>query len=255
MRGRGGCAASGTSRSRSRSISDDLVIRPNGFRASCSTSSTERVIFRSRSTGWYASVLTPTAMTSGTYDALPSACLSSAAALTFANSRVSKSRPGDRAEVAVRGAREAVDAAVLATAVRVERDAERDVGRRVPRQDRLRVLLGDRGLQRHQVVDRGFDVRPGPPVVEALADVDLVTTPDIGDRPAAPGGLRRECQRPFDRLVRFAHRRVVRIRTVDRQVASALVCTSWHPPTFHFLSGCRFIVNSARQTRPSPSTS
>ena len=48
---RSSCAIAAT-RSRSRSISDDLVTSPNGWRAAASTSRTPRVIFSSRSMGW-----------------------------------------------------------------------------------------------------------------------------------------------------------------------------------------------------------
>jgi len=46
-------------RSRSRSISDALVMIENGCEDSASTSITERVIPRRRSAGWYASVADP----------------------------------------------------------------------------------------------------------------------------------------------------------------------------------------------------
>src|SRR6185369_15385992 len=58
----------------------------------------------------------------------------------------------------------AVDAAVLAAAVRVDRAVEADVGRVVARNDRARALDGDLGLE--------LALRPlvrGPAVVERLA--------------------------------------------------------------------------------------
>src|SRR5713226_6035432 len=61
-------------------------------------------------------------------------------------------------------ARVAVDAAVLAAAVRVDRLLEADVGRVVARDNRARALLGDRGLEQARVLLLG-----SPAVVERLA--------------------------------------------------------------------------------------
>src|SRR5712692_1762951 len=67
-------------------------------------------------------------------------------------------------EVGMARAGVAVDAAVLAAAVRVDRLLEADVGRVVARDDRARALLGDRGLERALVLLLGR-----PAVVEWLA--------------------------------------------------------------------------------------
>ena len=52
-------------------------------------------------------------------------------------------QPGRQVQIAVRGARVAVDAAVFATAVRVDREIKADVGRVVARQDAACVFLED----------------------------------------------------------------------------------------------------------------
>src|SRR5687767_7753263 len=59
----------------------------------------------------------------------------------------------------MRGPRETIDAAMLATAVRVHRLAEADVGRIVAADDAARAFLGDLGVQLRQRIGLAFDVR------------------------------------------------------------------------------------------------
>ena len=63
---------------------------PTGWLHSSSTSRIPRVIRNSRSTGWYGSVLDPSAIDSQQCDGRASSARSSSAAFTFAKSRVSK---------------------------------------------------------------------------------------------------------------------------------------------------------------------
>ena len=89
--------------------------------------------------------------------------------------------PGREAHVRVGRAREAVDAAVLAAAIRIDRAVEADVGRVVARDDLARPLLGHRRLERRQLLDRA------PAVVERDARGRLVAARGVRQRsPAAP---------------------------------------------------------------------
>ncbi len=65
---------------------------------------------------------------------------------------VSKSRPGEQAEIGVGRPGEAVDAAVLAAAIGVDRAVEGDVGRGVARDDGARGVVRQRRAQRRQLV-------------------------------------------------------------------------------------------------------
>ncbi|MCY1360082.1 hypothetical protein D9M69_466900 [compost metagenome] len=79
---------------------------------------------------------------------------------------------GREVQVAVRGPRKAVDAAVLAAAVRIERTVEGDVGRLVAAEHRLHVLEAHLGGQRQQPGGLGFAVfQRAPAVVEGVAFV------------------------------------------------------------------------------------
>src|SRR4029079_1818399 len=80
---------------------------------------------------------------------------------------------GREVEVAVRRPREAVDAAVLAAAIGVDREVEVDVGRVVRREDRLDALLDDFGPRRERDL-LGKLVERAPAVVEVLARVARV---------------------------------------------------------------------------------
>src|SRR5262249_21381297 len=91
---------------------------------------------------------------------------------------------GRHVEVAVRRPGEAVDAAVLATAIGVDRDVEVDVGRIVAVQDALRLLLAARGA-RGEVLLRRALVEPAPAFVARLALHALEAVRD-GPRRAAP---------------------------------------------------------------------
>ncbi len=93
--------------------------------------------------------------------------------------------PGREVEVAVRRPGEAVDAAVLAAAVRVDREVEVEVGRVVAGEDRLDALL-DHGRLRRQPFLGGRLLQRAPAVVVAFA------------RPGANSGARspRPCRGP-----------------------------------------------------------
>src|SRR5512145_107007 len=77
---------------------------------------------------------------------------------------------------------EAVDTAMLASAIRVDRLVERDVGRVVARDDRLRGFARDLGADRRQ----RFLVAP-PTVVDRLALERLVAALEVGWRAASLG--------------------------------------------------------------------
>ena len=111
-------------------------------------------------------------------------------------------------------------------------------------------MLGrDRGDERLDAVDlavfvrtMGATARLVPSVVEAFADVDFVAALHVGDRTAALPRRRPERQRVEDRLAYLRAADLLGVQSIDRalvgrQVAMALVCTSWHPPPFHDLSG------------------
>ncbi len=86
--------------------------------------------------------------------------------------------PGRKAHIGVSGPCEAVEAAVLAASVGIDRAVEGDVGRIVARDDALRLLerhLGGEGLGR---------LLAGPAVVEILAAQNLEAAGNVG--PSAP---------------------------------------------------------------------
>ena len=87
--------------------------------------------------------------------------------------------PGREPHVGVGRPREAVDAAVLAAAIGIDRAVEADVGRVVARDDLARGLDRDRGLERRQLLDRL------PAVVERDARGRLVAARCVGQRPPA----------------------------------------------------------------------
>ena len=89
--------------------------------------------------------------------------------------------PGREPHIGVGRAREAVDAAVLAAAIRIDRAVEADVGGVVARDDLARLLLGDGRLEGGQLLDRA------PAVVEGDARGRLVAARRVRQRsPAAP---------------------------------------------------------------------
>src|SRR5882724_81572 len=79
----------------------------------------------------------------------------------------------------MRRAREAVDAAVLAAAIGIDRAIKADIGRIVARQDLARLFLGDRGLEGGQFLDAL------PAIVECDARGRLVASRCVGQRPPA----------------------------------------------------------------------
>src|SRR3546814_2953847 len=98
-------------------------------------------------------------------------------------------QPGRQVEIGVRGPGEAVHATVLATAIRIHRLAEADVGRVVAADDAARALLGDPGRRmRGRVL-----VHRTPAVVLAAGDGLLETAGDPRGRATTLDGLRTGC--------------------------------------------------------------
>ncbi len=81
--------------SRSRTTPADLVTMLSGWLNRSSTPSTARVSFSVRSTGWYGSVLEPSASGRATYPGFLSSFSSNSATSGLNSSLVSKSRPGE----------------------------------------------------------------------------------------------------------------------------------------------------------------
>lgn len=109
--------------------------------------------------------------------------------------------PRRQPEIAVRRPREAVNAAVLAAAIRIQRYIERNVGRRIAREDRPGALLEHLRAQRRA---RLAVVVARPAVVDRLALDALVAPLQVAHR-AAPLAGRGRHHRVFD-VVSFAHR-------------------------------------------------
>ena len=93
---------------------------------------------------------------------------------------------GRQAEVAVRRSREAVDAAVLAASIGVDRQVEAEVRRVVLGEDRLDAFLDDRRLGAEALLG-GFLVERSPAVVVALARLARIAVLDRPDRAPALG--------------------------------------------------------------------
>ena len=102
--------------------------------------------------------------------------------------------PGRQAEIGVGRPREAVDAAMLAAAIGIDRAVEADIGRVVAGDDLARGIERHRGLERRQV----FEALPA--IVES--------NPRFGLEPAAVVGLRAAAAPPvaFDRDFEFRKR-------------------------------------------------
>ncbi len=89
--------------------------------------------------------------------------------------------PGRKAHIGVRGAREAVDAAVLAAPIGIDRAVEGDIGRIVARDDGLRLF------QRHLRLERRQFGRTAPAVILGHPRLGLVAAAAIRDgAPATP---------------------------------------------------------------------
>ncbi len=114
--------------------------------------------------------------------------------------------PRRHAQVAVRRPGEAVDAAVLAAAIGIDREVEVDVGRVVAREDRLDALLDHRRLGSQALLGRGLLER-APAIVVALAAGARIAMLDRPHR-AAP------LDRPARRLLRTG-RLVARDRSLS----------------------------------------
>ncbi len=91
--------------------------------------------------------------------------------------------PGREPEIGMRGPCEAVDAAVLAAAIGVDRAVERNIGRVIACNDRARLLDRDLGLERRQLLERL------PAVVERCPRQRLVAAGRVRLRPAAAPAL------------------------------------------------------------------
>jgi hypothetical protein len=106
------------------------------------------------------------------------------------------------AVIGVRRPREAIDAAVLAAAIGIDRAVETEIGGFVPRDDLSRALFALDGLESRQVVERL------PAIVERNARAGLVAPARIGNR-AAPAAAfvsdrrRKQPVRAFGREVGF----------------------------------------------------
>ena len=94
--------------------------------------------------------------------------------------------PGREAHIGVARPRVAIEAAVLAAAVGIDRAVEGNVGRLVAGDDRSRLLPGDLGCER-----LGRFVL-GPAVVERLAPLDLETAGGVGRGAASAPELGRQ---------------------------------------------------------------
>jgi hypothetical protein len=99
--------------------------------------------------------------------------------------------PGGKTHITVRGPCEAIDAAMLAAAIRVDRAIEGNIGRFVARYDRARLFDLYVGLERRQFLERV------PAIVEDIALVLLVAPARIDARPAAPAPVRNDPQATF----------------------------------------------------------
>ena len=108
----------------------------------------------------------------------------------FTNSLDSKSSPGDSPRIGVRRPREAIDAAVLAAAIGIDRAVEGNVRRLVAGDDLARGVDRHRGLERRQLL------QALPAVVEGDARDRLVAAGGVGQRAAAAPALarRRRCR-------------------------------------------------------------
>src|SRR5262245_20171832 len=102
--------------------------------------------------------------------------------------------PGRKAEIGVGRPREAIDATVLAAAVRIDRAIEADVRRIVARDDLARRVDSHRGPERWQLLERL------PAVVEAHARQRLVASGGIRLRAAAAAAL------PVNRYIAVSRR-------------------------------------------------
>ena len=83
----------------------------------------------------------------------------------------------------MRGPREAVDAAVLAAAVRVYRLRERDVRRTVAADDAARAFVGNRGRRLRRAVEVGIDRSPAIVLAAQLAPLEAAGHPRRRPRP------------------------------------------------------------------------
>ncbi len=95
---------------------------------------------------------------------------------------------GRVAEIGVRRAGVAIDAAMLAAPVRVHRAVEADVGALVPADDRPRGIAGERGRQRRQIAN--FGCQRVPSVVERAGGLAVEPRRRVDRRPAAAPGRR-----------------------------------------------------------------
>ena len=126
--------------------------------------------------------------------------------------------PGRKSEIGVRRPREAVDAAVLAAAIGIDRAVEADIGRVVAGDDLARGIQPYRGLERRQI----FQALPA--IVEGDPRLGLEPAAVVGLRAAAAPPLAFDGDREFrkrGRTRRFGGRR-------DRRVLEGMRGCSAH---------------------------
>src|SRR5215469_10890416 len=89
----------------------------------------------------------------------------------------------------MRRTRKAIDAAVLATAIGIDRTVEANVGRVVPRDHFSRCVQRNRGLERRQFLEAL------PAVVEGNARLGFITAAGVGLRAATAPPRALDCDR------------------------------------------------------------
>src|SRR3954471_18712694 len=96
--------------------------------------------------------------------------------------------------------REAIDAAMLAAAIGIDRTVEADVGRVVAGDDLARSIERDRGLERRQIVEAL------PAIVEGDPRLGLAPAAGVGLRAAAALSLAFDGDRKFGKRCRTRRR-------------------------------------------------
>ena len=132
-------------------------------------------------------MLVPSAIVAGEYFAAASSRSSRRGDVLLGEQLALEVEPGREAHIGVGRTGEAVEAAVLAAAIGIDRPVERNVGRLVAGDDALRLL------PRHLGRERLGRLLARPAVVEILAGEDLVAAGGVGrGAPPAPALVRSE---------------------------------------------------------------